>query len=102
MKALTCQGNDCDFRIQHRRVMANFSHSELVAVLLIINRDHSASSSSQENKNENIFGGGKRKESPQWNRCFASVSFGMNSATSSLSSPSQQQPNKLTNLLLRS
>lgn len=34
----------------------------------------------------------------QWNRCFARVSFGINSATSSLSSPSQQQPSKFASL----
>lgn len=38
----------------------------------------------------------------QWNRCFASVSLGMYSATSNLSSPSQQQPSKFANLWLRS
>jgi hypothetical protein len=38
-----------------------------------------------------------RKENLQWKRCFERVSFGMNSATSNLSSPSQQQPTKLAN-----
>lgn len=33
----------------------------------------------------------------QWNKCFARVSFGINSATSSLSSPSQQHPIRFAN-----
>jgi len=34
----------------------------------------------------------------QWNRCLANVSLGINSETSNLSSPSQQQPSKFANL----
>jgi hypothetical protein len=35
----------------------------------------------------------------QWNKCLARVSLGMYSATSSLSSPSQQYPIKLASFL---
>lgn len=38
----------------------------------------------------------------QWNRCFARVSLGINSATSNLSSPSWQQPSRFANLGFRS
>ena len=34
----------------------------------------------------------------QWNKCLARVSLGMNSATSNLSSPSQQYPIKFASL----
>jgi hypothetical protein len=40
-------------------------------------------------------------ESVQWKRCLERVSFGMYSATSSLSSPSAQQPIRLTRRLWR-
>ena len=40
----------------------------------------------------------KKKKHIQWNKCLARVSLGMYSATSNLSSPSQQYPIKLASL----
>jgi hypothetical protein len=46
-------------------------------------------------------GYGEKAEHVQWKRCLESVSLGMYSATSSLSSPSAQHPMRLTRRLCR-
>lgn len=51
---------------------------------------------------QNIKSARHQISSLQWKRCFARVSFGINSATSNLSSPSQQQPIRLASRSFRS